>query len=270
MASEAGGAKPGWNIFARTLEDLVLAHGAKLWQLGDIYERPEDQLKPGDPQKLAHPQKAGRLIESLNALGTFPVVNPDDLERISRYFHFDRAEERRLSVALLANAVERLIYERLYDKTGGEAQKRFATAQALRIVESMLPSLGQAFDELGDDDAAAFRGGPTSDVGDAGDAMWRSTRAGEPPSDEHIKVALADALDTIDRATLALQLSYSAQVSAERLAQARAARDAYSDALAALDEQTTAIRASALWQVWHVEARHGHDEADERVIDLGG
>lgn len=78
------------------------------------------------------------------------------------------------------------------------------------------------------------------------------------------------ALDAIDRGTLALSLSHSAPGSAERLERARAARDAFSDALERLDEQEAAVRASEVWRLWHGEARRGYDEADERVIDVGG
>lgn len=82
--------------------------------------------------------------------------------------------------------------------------------------------------------------------------------------------ALASALDAVDRGTLALSLSYAAPGSAERLERARASRAAFSDALEQLDDQEAWGRASEPWRVLHAEARRGYDEADERVIDLGG
>ena len=84
-----------------------------------------------------------------------------------------------------------------------------------------------------------------------------------------VYAALSGALDAADRGTLALSLSYAAPGSAERLERARAARDAFSDALERLDDQEAGC-ARARWRLWHDEARRGYDEADERVIDLGG
>lgn len=263
------GATTRWNIFARTLETIVRSHGSELSQLDNLHERDEDRLKPeGDVRELVHREQLRRLITSLNIPGSFTVLNPDDVERIGRYFRFSHVEWRQLSVALLANAVQRLVYDRLVDKGGGETQKRWAATQALRIVESMLFTLGQAFDELDTNDAAAFRAGPQP--GRDEEAFMRVTDMMNPPDQKQVYAALADALDAVDRATLALSLSYAATVAHARLAQARIARDAYSDALAELDEQAAAIRASSLWRVWHDEARRGRVEADERVIDLGG
>ena len=49
----------------------------------------------------------------------------------------------------------------------------------------------------------------------------------------------------MDRGILALSLSYAAPGSAERLGRARAARDAFSDALERLDDQEAWVRANA-------------------------
>lgn len=148
---------------------------------------------------------------------------------------------------------------------------------ALRAAELLLPTLEEALREVGEEDGQAFRtdesllnstGAPAALVGGwmgmaaSGDASQRN--------DEHVYAALAGALDAVDRGTLALSLSYAAPGSAERLERARAARDAFSDALERLDEQAASVRASEPWRHWHDEARRGYDEADERVIDLGG
>lgn len=85
-----------------------------------------------------------------------------------------------------------------------------------------------------------------------------------------LRLPASGALDAVDRATLALSLSYTVPGFAERLERARAARDAFSDALERLDEQEAAVRASEVWRLWHGEARRGYDEADERVMDVGG
>lgn len=260
--------KPRWNVFARTLEDMLAnpQHGkTPLSQLDNLHERPGEELRPDDhnsPYELVHREKVRRLLISLSEPGTFPALNRDDVERIARYFHFSDAERRRLSAAMLATHIQRVVYERFGEKNDALRKVKAATL-AVQIVSSMLPTFEQALAQLGDDGAAFRQYQPTPQ---AKETMSMSAM----PNEDRYYAALAPALDAIDRATLAIQLSYAASVSAERLAQARTARDAYSDALAELDEQTAAIRASDIWQAWHDEARHGYDEADERVIDLGG
>jgi hypothetical protein len=58
--------------------------------------------------------------------------------------------------------------------------------------------------------------------------------------------------DVLDRGTLALSLSYAAPGSFERLARARVAHDAFSDALKRLDDEAW-VRVSAPWRVWHAD-----------------
>jgi hypothetical protein len=269
MAMDTAGADPRWNLFARTLEDLLRAHDTPLSQLDNLRERPGEELDAQDlnrERELVHREKLRRLSISLREPGTFPALNRDDIERIARYFDFNDGERRKLSAAMLATYIQRLVYERISDKRD-EEKKRRAAALALGIVESMLPALEAALRELGDEGLDAFRvAGAEAAVSAKGgmDTMEMGAMipqipgdpGGAQPDERRVYAALASALDAVDRATVALQLSYTAAESFERLE--------------ALDEQETAVRASPVWRVWHDEARRGFDEANERVIDLGG
>jgi hypothetical protein len=270
--SGAHGDTPRWNLFAQALEDLLRAHdNTPLSRLDNLRERPGDELDPDDslsPRELVHREKVRRLVESLNEPGTFPILSRDDLERVTRYFRLDDGERRRLRVAMLATHIQRLLYERYGEKHDQEERVRAASI-ALRGAEALLPSLDETLrDEAVDaDEESVYREAHGALLTEGAMAM---TADPSPLDPRRLDQALAGALDAIDRGTLALSLSASAPSSAERLERARAARDAFSDALERLDEQEASVRASEVWRLWHDEARRGYDEADERVIDLGG
>lgn len=259
----------GWNLFARTLEDLLRAHDdTPLTRLDDLRERPGEELAPDDldsPFELVHREKVRRLILSLRQPGLLPILSRDDLERIRRYFRFTHDEVQRLQAAILATHIQRTVSE-WAQPNDNPAQRLKAASVALRAAELLLPTLAEALRTIDDDDPLAFRGPALAE----GVFTMTTPGAASQPADERAYAELASALDAIDRATLALSLSYHAPVSAERLERARAARSAFSDALEQLDEQEAWVRASEPWRVWHAEARRGYHEADERVVDLGG
>ena len=225
-----------------------------------------------------HREKIWRLKDSLRAPGTLPILGRDDLERISRYFRLDADERLRLSAAILATRIQRMVYERMH--VTEDVQQQLQAAQfALRAAELLMPTLEEALRAVGEEEGQAFRQGESLIVVLAepddllGGLMHMTTSGGEDASqlnEQQVDAALAGALDALDRGTLALSLSYAVPGSAERLERARAARDAFSDALERLDDQEAWVRASEPWRLWHAEARRGYDEADERVIDLGG
>ncbi|MGO8949824.1 MAG: hypothetical protein ACLQUY_19650 [Ktedonobacterales bacterium] len=276
----AEGTTPRWSLFARTLEDILGTpeHGqTPLSRLDNLRERPGEELDPDDPtspRELVHRQKVQRLLLSLREPGTLTVLSRDDIERIRRYFHFDDEESLQLQAAILATHTQRVVYERFGDKDN-PLKRRKAAVAALHAAELLLPTLMDALRQIGDEDSEAFRHAVEEQTelrqGQQERELAISLHTDSPQVEQaRISAALAGALDAVDRGTLALDLSYSAPGYVERLERARAARDAFSDALELLDQQDAKVHSSELWQVWHAEARSGYEEANDRVADLGG
>ncbi len=75
--------------------------------------------------------------------------------------------------------------------------------------------------------------------------------------DEHeLDLALEPALDSIDRATLALHMSRMVRRRADRIEQARVACATYEEALKALSALSQEVQRTQAWQHWAEEARH--------------
>ncbi|MEO7002274.1 MAG: hypothetical protein ABI068_10625 [Ktedonobacterales bacterium] len=263
--------KPSWSIFADTLADILAdpKHGpTPLRRLDDIREREEDILYPDElesPRELVHGEKLRRLNASLREPGSYATLGRDDMTRIRRYFKLDAAELLRLDAALITTAIERTLKER-FDDGSGVAGKRAAAMRAHPIAEHLYPLILDELKALQASGAESFE-------------HVRGMRGGTDPmgnlpnlqGEDAIYRALEPALDAIDRATLALTLSHQIVPHAERLERARAAAQAFTDALSELDEiEEHAIRSSEPWRIWQSEARRGLAEAQERLLDLGG
>src|SRR5215472_5210669 len=89
-----------WNIFARELENILRSHDLRLGQLDDR-------------GIVLHPQKVWRLQQSLLSPTHFPILNPEELERLVAYLNLSKAEQDRLHAAIVATGVERTLMDRI-------------------------------------------------------------------------------------------------------------------------------------------------------------
>jgi len=220
----------GWNLFARVLQEVLVAHGLTIGYL-------DDRVK-------LHPEKVRRLQRSLKVPKSFPVLNIDEMEQVFTVFHLKRQEKVRLRAALLATAIEEMLMDRIHPD------------DALRAAEQILPIIEQALQAYADDP-----------IGIGAIKGERSPMAKERESE--IERELGGALAAIDRATLALHLSHNTDAHAERVERVRQAHDGFASALALLETVEPAVKSTEAWHVWHQEAQHGLAATKQRLIDLG-
>lgn len=128
---------PGWNLFARVLQEVLAAHGAGLGHL-------DDRVK-------IHPEKVRRLQRSLKAPKSFPVLNIDEMEQVFIVFRLNRREKTRLRAALLATSIEQTLMDRINQH------------DALRAAEQILPIIEHALQTYADEPLGigAVKGGRT-------------------------------------------------------------------------------------------------------------
>lgn len=107
-----------WNIFARELEDILVARGLRLTQLDD--------------RTAIHREKVRRLVRSLLTPKSFPVLNPSEMDEIIVAFNLTEDEVLRLRAAILTTAVEAMLMDRIYRD------------DALAVAEQVLPMIFQA------------------------------------------------------------------------------------------------------------------------------
>lgn len=81
--------------------------------------------------------------------------------------------------------------------------------------------------------------------------------------EQELDLALEPALDIIDRATMALQLSRIVNSPVDSVEHARQAHVAFETALFALFALPRVIRTTTAWQHWIEESRHGIALASE-------
>ncbi len=93
-----------WNIFARELEAVLKARKLGLGHLDDR-------------AVVLHPEKVRRLQHSLKTPAHFPVLNPDELDRLNAIMTLSDDERSRLRAALIATAAERALMDRLEPQT---------------------------------------------------------------------------------------------------------------------------------------------------------
>lgn len=109
----------GWNLFARVLQEILVAHGLGLGHLDD--------------RANIHPEKVRRLQRSLITPKSFPVLNIGEMEQVIIAFRLNRQEKTRLRAAILATSIE----ETLMDRINQDDALR-AAEQILRIIEQAL------------------------------------------------------------------------------------------------------------------------------------
>lgn len=219
--------KQRWNIFARELEDILETRGLRLTHLDD--------------RAAIHREKVRRLTRSLRSPKSFPVLNPEEMDRVEGAFDLSEDELLRLRAAILVTAIEETLMDRIYQD------------DALIAAEQLFPSVLVAMQR--------YRYG---ERGISGMRIEPSDMSGETELD----MALASAFETIDRATKALYMS-TANVQSERVRYAREAHAGFKVALDELDEVEDALKATDEWQAGHAEVSAGILMAGKRLEELG-
>lgn len=184
---------PQWNIFARELAKLMDIRGLKL---SHLYNR----------QIVYYPEIVRRLQQSLDRPGRFPILNPDELDRLISALHLTPTEENQLKAAIVATSIERT----LMDRINQEAALQAADDVFHIVFDALENRTGSA---LGHIKGGVFFVEP------------------EIPDDPNLDTAL----DLIDRATLALYASRDAPTPRVRMANAREADEAFFAALMLLE-----------------------------------
>lgn len=99
-----------WNIFARTLEDILLKRNLN-WR---------------DLSTQAHIEQdiVDRLQASLVSPTSFPVLSIEEMDEITDIFNIDPQETLQLRAALIATSVERMLIERVESQTALQAAEQ--------------------------------------------------------------------------------------------------------------------------------------------------
>lgn len=109
----------GWNLFARILQEILVARGLGLGHLDD--------------RASIHSEKVRRLQRSLQVPKSFPVLNIEEMEQVITVFRLSRHEQMRLRAAILATSIEETLMDRIQQD---DALK--AAEQIFSIIEQAL------------------------------------------------------------------------------------------------------------------------------------
>src|SRR5690242_18013470 len=88
-----------WNLFARELADILAVNHLGLGHLDD--------------RAGIHREKVRRLIQSLSAPKSFPVLNAEEMELVIQKFQLGDEDVLRLRAALLATSIEKTLMDRI-------------------------------------------------------------------------------------------------------------------------------------------------------------
>ena len=186
-----------------------------------------------DRHVVYHTEKVRRLQQSLKSPRHLSTLNPEEMERLTASLQLTDIEQKRLRAALLATAVEMILLDRIDPEMALMASNDVFTVlyAAMKAQPEMVMSVGiKAASITSDDDAA-------------GDARY------------------TEALDLIDRATLALHMSQQATSFQAQAAFALQASDSFSRSLQLLEHSQSPDHASDTWRFWFEEAVHGQEIA---------
>jgi hypothetical protein len=209
-----------WNIFARELEGVLQTRDLRLGHLDDR-------------AVVSHPEKVRRLQKSLKTPAHFPVLNPDELDRLTRLISLSDEEQSRLRAALVATAVERALMDRLDPPT--------ALMAANDVFEICL---------------AAMREQPTMALA--------TVKAGAIVAriDPEEVAGAAEVLDLLDTATSALDTASNASSLPARQANAWVAEMLFTRAIHLLKNEGAGAENDGAWRSRLDEAREGHALAE--------
>ena len=195
-----------------------------------------------DDRASVYKEKARRLRQSLVRPKSFPVLNTDEMDEVIKTFKLSDDEIMSLRAALLTTAIERMLMDRI-DRD-----------DALLAAEQIFPTILKAMKKYS----------KTSNGLGAVKGEDPEILEGTP-----IDLELEAALDIIDRATLALHLSYNVTLHTERIGRAQQALAIFEAALAELDELEGDVKATDAWHKWYDEAQKGLNATNKRLEELG-
>lgn len=225
-----------WNRFARELQAILKDHDKKLT---DLY-------KAG-----VYREQVRRLRHSLRKPGRFPLLSLAEIDRIVFFFRLSPDEIMRLRAALVATAIERVLYIRQIPPE--------ATLQASEEL------YGIVIDAMRKDQLANVR--EPEAPGDLAQLTVTPLQAGDENEDEEDEPgeeqnqADIDALDDYDNATLTLHLATLNQ-GHKRLRYIQEAMQGYQAVLEALP---TVDHADPAAKEWRARAELGLQEAEKAL-----
>jgi hypothetical protein len=218
-----------WNIFVRELEDILATRQLRLTHLDD--------------RASIHREKVRRLARSLTSNKSFPVLNPDEMERTIKAFGLNKLEIVRLRAALLVTAIEQMLMDRINED------------DALVASEEIFPMILATMQKY------SFSTSKISTI--------RNDDVDENQTEEtEIDLALEPALEAFDRATIALHMS-TVNAQTERIKYAREALAGFKMALAELDDVENIVGSTISYQTWRVDIENGLLTAEKRLEELG-
>lgn len=210
-------------------------------ELEDVLKAHDLSISRLDDEGVVYfPEKVARLKRSLRSPASFPTLNPEELERLETNVPLTPDERARLRAALAAAAVERALMDRMDPPT------------ALMAADDVFHVLLARVQREPDSPLAGVR----ANTGFA---------AAEEESGP-----LAAALDSIDRATLALHAARDASGRAREVNTAAAERE-FARALELLARmgQPAAETEAASWRHAHDEALAGRAEVAALTVPAG-
>jgi len=215
-----------WNLFARELEDVLAAHKVGLSQL---FHR-----------TTFNPAIVARLRQSLiqKYPKHFPILTREQLEEVITCFQLNEEEQIRLRAAILATGVERILMDRLDPDNA-----LLATDQIFPVILNAMRTLPLEIGGLG-----VLRKGEETD----------DDQNGEDTTFDLI-------FDALDRASLALHMSFETASSQERILRARQAYEGFLVALHELESLPATSKMTEEWQVWYQEVQQGIVESQQRL-----
>ena len=221
-----------WNIFARELENILEAHG---WQLGYLDDR----------GIVLQREKVRRLQQSLLSPTHFPILNPEELDRLITALHLTDGEQNRLHAAIVATAVERTLMDRVSPNT------------ALLAADEVF---GLCFSTMGSQPNLTLA---TGVKGDTVVYDWYSTE----------DIRFDEMLDALDEGTLALFAARNAMVSRLVVSNAHKAQTAFAHARELLDQIRIPVSdppAQASRLAWYSEIDSGYKVATALLASDSG
>jgi hypothetical protein len=190
-----------------------------------------------------HREVVRRLVRSLAVAKSFTTLNPEQVQQVTTAFALTDDERLRLTAAVLATAVEAVLMDRIARDVALHASER--------VFEVLLDAMRR--------DAAS------------GGILISVERRDNTTSDTfNLDIVLGDALMELERAHLALHISYLSAANDEGLQSARQAEQGYLAALQTLSRAAPEVKSREEWHVWQTEAESGRRQAASRIVALGG
>ena len=258
---------PRWNIFASELEDILLARSDKsLWTWGHLRYHTS-----------VHKQKVKRLSESLIDRKSFPVLNPEEMDSVISFYGLSEKEQLRLRLAILCAGIEHMLMiripgnediEKIQALENDKPYNEGSFIKALKIRQALDVLLTTLVDVIGKqentENSVAYALTSVASV-------LKRTDDNQSLQEVTFELLLASALDAIDQATIALQLSKNLSTNTDRITYLRQAQHCFQTALTELNDLDEGLDSQnrEIWQVWHDEAEKGLEQVEELLEDLG-